>query len=133
MVSAVHVEPYSLMMHNKHISRGLRRRRRGWHSNMDIVPLCHIVIILLLSFEAGQCREADDRSRFLYAEDPSATVILEYQLHNAPSKDYSGDERKKAEKEQPGSEYDEERHIKPYFLMPDNGPRVVQYYSPWCG
>lgn len=78
-------------------------------------------------------READERSRFIYADDPSATIILEYQLHNAPSRDYAGDEQKKASREQPGSEYDEERHIKPYFLTPENGPRVVQYYSPWCG
>lgn len=97
--------------------------------------LIHLLIfILLLTFGTTQGREADERSRFLYAEDPGATVILEYQLHNAPSKDYSGDERKRASKEQPGSEYDEERHIRPYFLQPnDNGPRVVQYYSPWCG
>mmetsp|Transcript_267 Transcript_267/g.548 ORF Transcript_267/g.548 Transcript_267/m.548 type:complete len:566 (-) Transcript_267:12-1709(-) len=89
--------------------------------------------ILLHSIESAHGREADDRIRFIYADDPGATVILEYQLHNAPSKDYSGDEQKIASKEQPGSEYDEERHIKPYFLMPENGPRVVQYYSPWCG
>ena len=95
--------------------------------------LHQLICILLLSFGTTQGREADDRSRFLYAEDPGATVILEYQLHNAPSEDYSGDERKRASKEQPGSEYDEERHIRPFFLRPDNGPRVVQYYSPWCG
>lgn len=95
---------------------------------------CTLLLLLLIQLLTVHCREADDRSRFLYADDPQATVILEYQLHNAPSKDYEGDEQKKAMKEQPGSEYDEERHIKPYFLMPDNiGPRVVQYYSPWCG
>ncbi|KAL7538567.1 hypothetical protein ACHAWF_006133 [Thalassiosira exigua] len=91
--------------------------------------LCFLSTLLQPAF----CREADDRSRFLYADDPGATIILEYQLHNAPSKDYSGDERKKAEREQPGSEYDEEKYIKPYFLLPDNGPRVVQFYSPWSG
>ena len=45
----------------------------------------------------------------MYADDPGAIVILEYQLHNAPSKDYSGDEQKQAAKEQPGSEYDGRR------------------------
>jgi hypothetical protein len=93
-----------------------------------------LIYILLSSLGITRGREADDRSRFLYADDPGASAILEYQLHNAPSEDYSGDERERASKEQPGSEYDEERHIKPYFLRPDNNwPRVVQYYSPWCG
>jgi hypothetical protein len=91
------------------------------------------IFVLLFSSGISRGREADDRSRFLYADDPFATDILEYQLHNAPSEDYSGDERVRASKEQPGSEYDEERHIKPYFLRPENGPRVVQFYSPWCG
>ena len=97
------------------------------------ILLCYILLPLSLFLKPTQAREADDRSRFLYADDPDAIVILEYQLHNAPSRDYTGDEQKKAAKEQPGSEYDEEKHIKPYFLQPDNGPRVVQYYSPWCG
>jgi thiol-disulfide isomerase/thioredoxin len=94
-----------------------------------------IVVVLFTNNNNNvvQCREADDRSRLLYADDPAATEILEYQLHNAPSRDYSGDERREASKNQPGSEYDEERHIKPYFLTVENGPRVVQFYSPWCG
>ena len=75
-----------------------------------------LAIIVVLFTNVVQCREADDRSRLLYADDPAATDILEYQLHNAPSRDYSGDERREASKNQPGSEYDEERHIKPYFL-----------------
>ena len=116
--------------HNQKHSRVYRRL----HQPTLIMLWCTLLLLLILQLQTVHCREADDRSRFLYADDPRATVILEYQLHNAPSKDYSGDERKKAAKEQPGSEYDEERHIKPYFLMPDNiGPRVVQYYSPWCG
>lgn len=90
--------------------------------------------LFCLLFALSQGREADDRSRFLYAEDPSAILINEYQLHNAPSEDYSGDERKEASKRQLGAEYDEERHIKPYILKADdNGPRVVQFYSPWSG
>ena len=104
-------------------------RRRARFTFAFLLPC--IALLILSKRAAG--READDRSRLLYADDPGATIILEYQLHNAPSKDYSGDEQKRASKEQPGSEYDEERHIKPYFLMPENGPRVVQYYSPWCG
>lgn len=96
------------------------------------MELLYILLSLLLSSSQG--READDRSRFLYAEDPSAIIINEYQLHNAPSEDYSGDERKDASKRQPGTEYDEEKHIKPYILKAaDNGPRVVQFYSPWSG
>ncbi|KAL9180107.1 hypothetical protein ACHAXT_008077 [Thalassiosira profunda] len=75
-----------------------------------------VLLAILLSVRPAVSREADDRSRFLYAEDPAASIVLEYQLHNAPSRDYSG-----------------ERHLKPYFLTADNGPRVVQYYSPWCG
>lgn len=86
---------------------------------------------LLLPLTYG--READDRSRFLYADDPSAIIIQEYQLHNAPSEDYSGDEREDASKRQPGAEYEEEKHIKPYILKANNGPRVVQFYSPWSG
>jgi hypothetical protein len=92
---------------------------------------CFLLLFSLQSLTQG--READDRSHFLYADDPSATIILEYQLHNAPSEDYSGDERKEASKQQPGAEYDEEKHIKPYILKADNGPRVVQFYSPWSG
>lgn len=91
------------------------------------------VIVAFTTITNVQGREADDRSRFLYGEDPAATDIIEYQLHNAPSRDYSGDERREASKNQPGSEYDEERHIKPYFLTGENGPRLVQFYSPWCG
>ena len=89
--------------------------------------------ILAALIQTAHGREADDRSRFLYADDPVASDIIEYQLHNAPSRDYSGDERREASKNQPGSEYDEERHIKPYFLTAENGPRVVQFYSPWDG
>ena len=94
-----------------------------------------ILLLILLLLGVTQGRDADDRSRLLYAEDPAASIILEYQLHNAPSEDYSGDERLRASKEQPGSEYDEEKHIRPYFLRSSEnlGPRVVQYYSPWCG
>jgi hypothetical protein len=88
---------------------------------------------LYFSLSLTQAREADERPRFLYADDPLALIVLEYQLHNAPSKDYSGDERKEASKRQPGAEYDEERHIKPYILNAENGPRVVQFYSPWSG
>jgi len=97
------------------------------------VCLLRLLFLAVFSLTIVQCREADDRSRFLYADDPAATDIIEYQLHNAPSRDYSGDERREASKNQPGSEYDEERHIKPYFLTGENGPRVVQFYSPWCG
>lgn len=100
-------------------------------SSLPYLLLAAIVVVLFTN--VVQCREADDRSRLLYADDPAATDILEYQLHNAPSRDYSGDERREASKNQPGSEYDEERHIKPYFLTVENGPRVVQFYSPWCG
>ncbi|KAL7440754.1 hypothetical protein ACHAXM_007453 [Skeletonema potamos] len=96
--------------------------------------LRHLLFLAVVALTDVQGREADDRSRFLYADDPAATDIIEYQLHNAPSRDYSGDERREASKNQPGSEYDEERHIKPYFLADgENGPRVVQFYSPWCG
>jgi hypothetical protein len=97
----------------------------------QIMSLLGFLLCLFLTVTHG--READDRSRFLYADDPTALIILEYQLHNAPSKDYSGDERKESSKRQPGAEYDEERHIKPYILKPENGPRVVQFYSPWSG
>ena len=91
------------------------------------------ILILGIILSLTQGREADDRSRFLYADDPSADIIEEYQLHNAPSEDYSGDEREDASKKQPGAEYEEEKHIKPYILKANNGPRVVQFYSPWSG
>lgn len=92
------------------------------------------MLTLLLCLILSQGREADDRSRFLYADDPSSTIILEYQLHNAPAEDYDGDERKESSRRQPGAEYDEEKHIKPYILKADNNsPRVVQFYSPWSG
>jgi len=109
-----------------------KNQSHGWLRRQPsaLLLLCYL---LFLSYDTAESREADDRSRLLYADDPGATIILEYQLHNAPSKDYSGDEQKRAAMNQPGSEYDEERHIKPFFLMADNGPRVVQYYSPWCG
>jgi len=104
-------------------------RTRPNLKNKIILCVTYFTIVLETTFG----READDRSRFLYADDPNASIILEYQLHNAPSADYSGDERKQAAKRPPGAEYDEEKHIKPYFLSPENGPRVVEYYSPWCG
>ena len=87
------------------------------------------IICYALSLSPGfvHSREADDRSQFLYADDPRAVVILEYQLHNAPTKDYT------IEGHNMDVEYDEERHIRPYFLNSDNGRRVVHYYSPWCG
>ena len=89
-----------------------------------IIIICYA---LSLSPVLVQSREADDRSQFLYADDPRAVNILEYQLHNAPTKDYA------VEGQNMGIEYDEERHIRPYFLNNENGRRVVQYYSPWCG
>ena len=100
------------------------------------VPTLLLTLTLLLCLLPSQGREADDRSRFLYADDPiAASIILEYQLHNAPPEDYDGDERKESSRKQPGAEYDEEKHIKPYMLKADNniGPRVVQFYSPWSG
>ena len=100
---------------------------------MRVFSCLRYLTILAAVIQTAQGREADDRSRFLYADDPVASDIIEYQLHNAPSRDYSGDERREASKNQPGSEYDEERHIKPYFLTAENGPRVVQFYSPWDG
>jgi hypothetical protein len=90
-------------------------------------------ILLFVSATSTRGREADDRSRFLYADNPLADIINEYQLHNAPSEDYDGEERKAASKRQPGDEYDEEKHIKPYILKAENGPRIVQFYSPWSG
>lgn len=124
----------SLVLIPPHRQRMKYKTYHRWQ-RLPTMAIWFLVLLLLLSLflKTTQAREADDRSRFLYADDPEAIVILEYQLHNAPSRDYTGDEQKKAAKEQPGSEYDEEKHIKPYFLQPDNGPRVVQYYSPWCG
>ena len=90
---------------------------------------CALLLLLIIC----QAREADDRSRFLYVDGPGAEAILEYQLHNAPSTDYFAYEMGRSPKEQQHSEHDEEHHIRPYFLNPENGPRVVQYYSPWCG
>ena len=92
-----------------------------------LVSFIIICYALSLSPVLVQSREADDRSQFLYADDPRAVDILEYQLHNAPTKDYA------VEGQNMGIEYDEERHIRPYFLNNENGRRVVQYYSPWCG
>ncbi len=102
-------------------------RMPSWTQRSTIVTvICYA--LLSLSPELVQSREADDRSKFLYADDPRAVVILEYQLHNAPTKDYTVEGHNNM-----GIEYDEERHIRPYFLNPENGRRVVQYYSPWCG
>ena len=112
------------------------RRQRSRYRSSSVATTNFALLCLLLLFaplKVVLSREADDRSRLIYADDPNASIILEYQLHNAPSADYSGDERKEAAKKSPGSEYDEEKHIKPYFLTPENGPRVVEYYSPWCG
>ena len=99
--------------------------QRRWTNTPSIFTITFFCA-LLLSAKLIQAREADDRSRFLYADDTRAAVILEYQLHNAPTTDFLIEG-------QLGVEYDEERHIRPYFLNPDNGRRVVQYYSPWCG
>ena len=99
--------------------------QRRWTNTPSIFTIT-FCCALLLSAELIQAREADDRSRFLYADDTRAAVILEYQLHNAPTTDFLIEG-------QLGVEYDEEHHIRPYFLNLDNGRRVVQYYSPWCG
>lgn len=105
-------------------------------------PKPHFLHTLFLSFlfllpSSTNAREADERSRFLYAGDHSAQgIILEYQLHMAPSADYSGDEREEAAKRPPGAESEVEatKHVKPYFLVDGyDGMRVVEFYSPWCG
>lgn len=98
--------------------------RQSWKPISSIFTFS--CLSLLLFPVSVQAREADIRSRFLYADDPRATAILEYQLHNAPTTDYTVEG-------QLNVIYDDERHIRPYFLNPDNGRRVVQYYSPWCG
>ena len=121
------------MRHRRHISDGRRQApplSSGGRARA-LALLCHL---LFVPRETAHARQADERRLLLYAEDPdAAAVVLDYQLHNAPSSDYSGEEQKRAAREQPGSEYNEERHIKPYFLLPNNGPRVVQFYSPWSG
>ena len=107
--------------------------RRPLQSPSAILLL--LLLLLTLPLRQTSAREADERARLLYAEDPVASRhVMEYQLHSAPSEDYAGgDEQRRAALEVPGNEYDEERHIRPYFLQGGNGPRVVQYYSPWCG
>jgi len=102
-------------------------------------------------------REIDDRfSRFLYAgDDVASSVIHEYLIHMASPDDYSSyyhvfdrpsEQDSKPErdvkqslvslkKKLPGDEHEETRHIRPHFLngREKNGPRVVEFYSPWCG
>ena len=114
-----------------------------------------ILIILLIHFDGSQVygtREASPHSKFLYNTAETQLFITDYQIHLAPSGDYSGKEQEEHAKYHPGHKNDEERHVRPSFLNPiksstinrqvhghnkphnkHHGNRVVQFYSPWSG
>lgn len=83
------------------------------------------------------CRQADDRSKFLYLDNPSAKdVVWEYQSHmHAPHfvlEDLSDAHRDFASKIRATNTT--EQTVRPFFLREDYPiPRVVAFYSPWCG
>ena len=96
-----------------------------------------LISVALLYLENVDAREADKRSYFLYAEgqckDPCP--VHDYQLHITVPEDET-EEQKTEEKENEEDEAHALEHArpdKPFFLQPRNNPRVVEFYSPWCG
>jgi len=83
-----------------------------------------------------QGRDPDiNRSKFLYSDpDGSSHPVKEYQIHHAIGDLHHVHEGKNHHLPGP-----DEEHVKvvPFFLKAENainnGPRVVEFYSPWCG
>uniref|UniRef100_A0A7S4J384 Uncharacterized protein n=1 Tax=Odontella aurita TaxID=265563 RepID=A0A7S4J384_9STRA len=81
-------------------------------------------------------RVADERlTRFLYADFPGNAegAVSEYQIHTTKSGDYErdagdvDDDGLGRRRRPAGSEYEEQQHVRPYFLTQDvDNPRIVQ-------
>lgn len=108
-------------------------------SNRRFAGLIRITVAsLLLLLQYSDAREADERSKFLYLHNPAAReVVWEYepQMH-APHfviEDRSDLHAKFAE-DIAMQNQTLVVDIRPFFLREEYPiPRVVEYYSPWCG
>lgn len=112
------------------------------------LPSCWLSVLLLtattilfLPFFSYSLPRSEDHgvSKYLYYDFTATTAshsseffpIKEYVIHTAPGEDF---ERNEIE----SKSFDNHDHVIPYFLRSDdekneNGPRVVQFYSPFIG
>ena len=94
-------------------------------------------MISFLFVKYVQARDADKRSYFLYAEggckDPCP--VHDYQLHiTVPEDEMEEQNIEEKENEEEGPPVLEQaRPDTPFFLQARSNPRVVEFYSPWCG
>jgi thiol-disulfide isomerase/thioredoxin len=97
----------------------------------------HLILLLLVVPKFNLARQEDERSKFLYINNPEAKeVVFDYQSHmHAPHfvlEEISEKHRQFSEKLH---ELNSTEHsVQPFFLREDYPiPRIVQFYSPWCG
>ena len=124
-----------------HAQRQLIRRNPSFTSLsvVVVVVLSMAMTVLWPSANSGfaEARQADDRSKFLYIDNPSAKeVVWEYQSHmHAPHfvlEDISDLHKEFSAKIQ--TKNSTETKVQPFFLRSEYPiPRVVAFYSPWCG
>jgi len=94
-------------------------------------------LFFLILPQPDLARKEDDRSKFLYVEYPDAKeVVFDYQSHmHAPHFVLEEVSEKHKEFSENLHELNSTEHsVQPFFLRSDYPiPRVVQFYSPWCG
>ena len=102
------------------------------------LPLKAFLLVLILQGSVSvSAREADERSKFLYVHNPAARdIVWEYepQMH-APHFVIEDRSEAHAEFAQKIAQFNStETNVQPFFLRDDYPiPRVVEFYSPWCG
>lgn len=103
-------------------------RRNGlvcvWQSR---IAACLVVIFskVLLLDALPQVQEEDISKHLFAAHDETTYPVHEYLIHLAPEEDYTKEE---------GVEYEHHHdHVQPFFLREADKPRVVNFYSPFCG
>jgi thiol-disulfide isomerase/thioredoxin len=124
----------------------LERRKMSTYSTRALlkVPLCRkvsnlLAVIAVASFHLVHvtAREADERSKFLYVHNTAARdVIWDYEPHmHAPH--FVIEDRSEAHADfanRIAQMNATETAVQPFFLREDYPiPRVVEFYSPWCG
>jgi hypothetical protein len=91
-------------------------RSRGWRRLATLLLLVLLIGTIVLAEEEGQPGEEEEEEEeedndYLYAND-DAVPIIEY-IPDIPE--------------------DGQEAELPYFLLgPESGPRVVEFYAPWC-
>ena len=96
-----------------------------------------MVLLFLIAPNLNLARQEDERSKFLYVDNHNAKeVIFDYQCHmHAPHFVLEEVSEKHKEFSRNLHEFNSTEHsIRPFFLRDDYPiPRIVQFYSPWCG